>query len=129
MELISPQADKIAQVIDSAALLIGTGNCGGEVTKAILGRAGYYVEGHWIVAYRRLKKEVPAERLAFAVNIFWTRVVAELPQGGCNVYRILASYGEEVNPPGVEGRVHIDFCTNNSIERMVMNIDGSKDFT
>ena len=123
------KAQKIAGYLDAAALLIGSGNCDSTVKHAILGRAGYYLEAHWCLAYAKLKKQVPAKFLPIAVKAFWDEVARNLPPGGCHVYSFLAIYNETVNPPGKEGQVQIEIRTCYTVEVYIIKLDGLKPLT
>jgi len=88
----------------------------------IMARTTQMLNSVWGVEYRNIKAKTPVGEMPYAVAYFWDRVSTELSGVEGSHIVLQAVHGQEVNPPGHEGNVHISFQANNSATRFVAKL-------
>lgn len=109
------RANYAIKTIASAAHLLGSCSNVGQID-AIVIRMNDMLVNVWGVEHRALKANTPKQHLPVAIQAFWDSVSAGLvtvTDAPC--YSFQAIYGEEANPPGWEGVVHIRFQASRSV--------------
>jgi len=96
----------------------------------IMARMTEMLNAVWEVEHRAIEAIALSENRRVATKAFWDAVSYELV---CTVdkhcYSFLAVYGEEVNPPGTKGNVHITFQANRSVSFFLTKLKLSDDRT
>jgi hypothetical protein len=112
------RVDYAIKTVASAAHLLASCQ-DSHVTDTIMARATQMLNNVWSVEYRALKATAP-EHLPSAIKAFWDAVSAGLVTTiDRHCYSFQAIHGEEVNPPGQEGNVHIAFQANGCVSYFV----------
>lgn len=82
----------------------------------IMARTTAMLNAVWEIEHRAIEAIALSENRRVATKAFWDAVSYELV---CTLdkhcYSFLAVHGEEVNPPGTKGNVHISFQANQSV--------------
>jgi len=111
-----------AKTVASAAHLLESCADAGQID-TIMARMTEMLNNVWDFEYRKLKRENAPVALPVMCRVFWDKVAYELV---CTVdklvYSFMAVYGEEVNPPGQEGNVHISFRANGCVSFFVTQL-------
>ena len=116
------RANYAIKTVASAAHLLAS--CEDDhVTNTIMARATQMLNSVWGIEHSNLKATTPPEHLPIAIKAFWDEVSFGLVcTTDKHCYRFQAIHGEEVNPPGQEGNVHIQFQANRSIAYFVTTL-------
>ena len=114
--------DYTIKTVASAAHLLAS--ClDSQTTDVVMARATHMLNSVWTVKHRALKASTPPEYLPIAIKAFWDEVSAGLVTTiDHHCYTFQAIHGEEVNPPGQEGNVHISFQAYRSVSYFVANL-------
>ncbi|MGV0949258.1 MAG: hypothetical protein ACOYB3_01205 [Azonexus sp.] len=94
-----------------------------HVTNTIMARTTQMLNNVWKVEHSNLKATTPPEHLPIAIRAFWDEVSAGLVTTiDRHCYSFQAIHGEQVNPPGQEGNVHIQFQAYHTVSFFVTTL-------
>jgi hypothetical protein len=73
---------------------------------AIMDRMTDMLNSVWTFEFKQLRRSFPPESMGVAVRQYWDQVCFAVGTQDA-IYHVNIIHGEEVNPPGQEGNVHI----------------------